>query len=317
MVSVELRRPDAFCFRVREPRPGWNVLVPTPGTGTVDLAVLLKEAPEFIALDSGRSLPAISFPFLDKDQAPGRLTIVLDTAGSIALAAAPAPNRESATALVRDALGAHVRFWRMPVDDFLKFAEQRLGQPVLPLLAERAGADWDEKTFRTGLEAGLRQGRFPLAILAAALDAELQAAATYLHEMNMTVRALGVEIYESWGVEILLPKVHLVPELAGKPVHRPMPPMGAAPLRPGFVTPPATAPKPATKPETKEEKKTTLFSFEPPPGFGKLDNVPMNGDKSEPAKSGTDKTGSGERVWSGTQAGVMAGKRPAPRPKQR
>jgi hypothetical protein len=140
------------------------------------------------------------------------------------------------------------------------------------------------------------------------------------------VTALGVEVYESWGVEVLLPRVHLVPDLAGKAVHRPMPPMGAAPFRPatGATAQPAgqspiVQPKPPARPEARpaEKEAKTVFAFEPPPGFGKLDGFAPMGEKQPPPKPEPDDARRDPRVWSGTQPGVMAGKRPAPRPKGR
>jgi hypothetical protein len=317
VVSAEQRKLDAFCFRVREQRSGWNVLVPVPGSGMVDLALLLRDAPEFIGMESGHALRSVSFPFADKDLTPGRLTLILDEAGSIALAAAPAPSRDSATALVRDVLAAHARFWRMGGEEFLKLAEQRLGKPVSVPMRQLAGTDWDEKSFRTGLEAGLQRGRFPVFVLAATLEPELLSAIGYLREMSLAVTALGVELYESWGVEVLLARSHVLPEMAGdrpRPLHRPMPPPGAAPAQAAAarpqVQPVATRP---VKPE--EPKARTTISFVPPPGFGSLDGIPPIGAKPEPAKPEPEEPQPASHIWSGTQPGVMAGKRPAPRPK--
>lgn len=294
--------------------------MPVPGTGAVDLFALLKQVPEFIGMAAGQAAGCVSFAISDADPNNLRLMLVLDEAGAIALACAPAKqDRVVATALVRDVLALTARLWRMPAPEFLALAERHSGKSVAAMMKEKAGSGWKEDVFRTGVERSLQQGRFPLAVLASVLDPELTDAVTYLRGMNSGVSALGAELYESWGIEVLVPKPHELSDFTGdrsKAVHRPAPP-------PKSVAPSVAAPKPtpaSTAPaqpatgKAPQDPATKSQNFEPPPGFGKFD---VQQEKTrqfiaEPPPSPTADPKS--NVWHGTQSGIMAGRRPPPKP---
>lgn len=323
MVSRQPPKLDAFCFRAKQERTGWNVLLPVPGAGAVDLFALLKQAPEFIGMAAGQSAASVSFAISDSDPNNLRLMLVLDEAGTVTLACAPAKqDRATATALVRDVLALTARLWRMPVLEFLALAERHSGKSAATVMKEKAGADWKEDVFRTGVERSLQQGRFPLSVLVSALEPELAEAVAYLRGMNCVVSALGAELYESWGVEVLLPKSHQLSDFTGdrsKAVQRPAPPpkSSAPPVTAQPVTakpnPSPTAPPPATSKPT-ELPVTKSQSFVPPPGFGKFDVQPEKARAAIPETPKPPTEDPQSRVWRGTQSGVMAGRRPPPKP---
>lgn len=326
MVTGQPSNLDAFCFRAKQERTGWNVLLPVPGAGAVDLHALLKQAPEFIGMAAGQATACVSFTISDADVNNLRLMLVLDEAGVITLACVPAKqDRVVVTALAREVLAMTARLWRMSLPEFLALAERHSGKSLAGAMKEKAGPDWKEDVFRAGVERGLQQGRFPLAVLVSKLEPELSDAITYLRGMNLAVSALAADLYESWGIEVLVPKPHQLSDFTGdrsKVVHRPAPP-------PKSVAPPVTAqPKPAaarpaqtsTAPaqpaagKPPQDPATKSQNFEPPPGFGKFDVQPEKTRQfiAEPPKAPTEDPK--DRVWHGTQSGTMAGRRPPPKP---
>ena len=193
------------------------------------------------------------------------------------------------------------------------------------MMKEKAGADWKEDVFRTGVERSLQQGRFPLSVLASALEPELTDALNYLRGMSFGVSALGAELYESWGIEVLVPKPHELSDFTGdrsKAVHRPAPPPKSvapsvtAPLKPAAPkpTPASTAPAQPAPGKPLQDRAMKSQNFEPPPGFGKFDVQQERTRQfiAEPPKPPTEDPES--RVWHGTQSGIMAGRRPPPKP---
>lgn len=294
-----------FCFRAREGRTGWNVVLPNPSGTAVDPAALFAQAPDFAVSDSGHPVARISIP-LAQDSAGLRLQVTVDEQGGIALAACPTkPDRAAAAALVRETLAFAGRYWRAGVEEFLKAVEPKLGKPLAAALKPKAGAGFDESQFRAGLGRSLELGRFPAFLLVSTLEGDMAAAVSYLHSLNIEVVALGVDVYESWGIEVALPHRHQLPTAAGgpaRPVARPTPP----PSRAQEPAPPRPA-APVSSPSTEAAPRPTQ-SFIPPPGFGKLEPD----SKPEPDREPT--IPAGPKVWDGTQAGVMAGKRPPPKP---
>ena len=240
MADTSDRRVDAFCFRAREARSGWNVVLPVPASTTVDVAALFAQSPEFIGMAGGRAGARVAAS-LGPDPAGLRLSVTVDGQGGIALVACPAKaDRATATALVREVLGFAGRYWRAGTDEFLKAVEPKLGKPLAAALKLKAGAGFDEGQLRAGLERSLGQGRFAVYVLVPELDGELAAAVAHLQSLNIEVAPLGVEVYESWGIEVALPRPLQLPAAAGGPA-RPTPP----PVRPAQKTSPG---QPAARP---------------------------------------------------------------------
>jgi hypothetical protein len=278
-------------------------------------------------MESGQAAARVAAPALDKDESGLRLSITIDGQGAIALVAVPQKqDGAAAAALVREVLALAGRLWNAPVSEFLKTFGTRLGRPVQAALAEKSGPGWDEKSWAAGLEQSLNSGRPSVYLLVQTLEPGLGQAAAHLCSLNLPVTVLGAELYRSWGIDVVLPRRHALTEAAGveraRAVQRPTPPpkpvaATAAARQPAEVRPrPAAAPvvtqaKPAA--QAPAQPVQTTQSFVPPPGFGSLEPAPAKPEAEPPVEAAPKKPEPATHIWSGTQPGVMAGKRPAPK----
>jgi len=227
----------AFCFRVKQERPGWSVLQPVPAKTTVDLAALLRGAPEFLGMDGGAASCRAAVMLSERDEA--RVLAAIDEAGGISLVGCPAQlTRGALTAVVQELLAFTGRLWRMPLEEFSAMLEKGLGRSLGDYFSGRAASGWSESGFRAGLEQSLERGRFPVVLLLADVNADVVGAIAHLKFHNLAVSSLGVELYESSGVEVVVPKVLAVAEPGprdeeepARPVPRPTSPQPRSPQR--------------------------------------------------------------------------------------
>jgi hypothetical protein len=137
-----------------------------------------------------------------------RLVAALDEAGGITLVGCPAQlTRAALTAVVQEVLVFTGRLWRMPPEEFSTVFEQRLGQSLGDYFSSRAEIGWSESGFRSGLGQCLERGRFPVVLLLSGSNQDVVEAVAHLKSHNLEVKPLGVELYESSGVEIVVPRV--------------------------------------------------------------------------------------------------------------
>jgi hypothetical protein len=295
--------------------------LPTPGNGTYDTAALVREAPEFLGMDSQAARRFIAVPANPADQGGTRLMLVVDDAGGIALAGCPTKTDcETCTAMARGIVELQARMWRMSSEQFFKTFQAGPGKTLAAAMVEKVGSEFSELTFRAGIDQSLAQGMFPVFVVLHSLDTEAADALAYLRSLNLSVKGFGVDLYESWGVEVALPKLLTTPEAPRpdaaekpKPVARPMPPPtkptpqpAASPRPPGPATAVPQTARPATTqtqptPKPAEVRPTEAASPRPEPQF-QIQPEPEPPPQNE------------RRVWDGTRPGVMAGRRPPPKP---
>lgn len=324
------RPGDAFCFRVKEEREAWSVLLPIPSRSATDISRLAVEAPEFLGMDGSGPAVRLTVPVPGGDQSGCRVMAAIDEVGGIMVVGCPLKgDRAACTALVRETIAWYGRFWRMTYEQFDAMAAKVLGRPLVDSVAEASGAQFDEAKFRAGIVQVLDKGRFPVIILLDKLDGEATEALTFLRSLDMDLKVFGVELYESWGVEVALPKLLSVGEPAresgsGRGVARPAPPPGRQPPPPRFLTSMSTQnvaqigrPEPQPEPPVQQEWKPTpnperpwatqpAPKIEPSPEPRPVQAAPS---VPPPRPSASTKT-----VWDGSMPGVMAGKRPPPKP---
>jgi hypothetical protein len=223
---------------VRQERSGWNVLQPIPAKTTVDLAALVCGAPEFLGMDGGAATCQAAVVLSERSDV--RLVAALDEAGGITLVGCPAQlTRGALTSVVQEVLVFTGRLWRMPPEEFSAVFEQRLGQSLGDYFSSRADIGWSENGFRSGLGQCLERGRFPVVLLLTGANQDVVDAVVHLKSHNLEVKPLEVELYESSGVEIVVPRV-----LA---VAAPGPYEGKEPTKPG---PRSTPTQPQTPPRS-------------------------------------------------------------------
>jgi hypothetical protein len=312
----------AFCFRLKQERPGWNVLLPIPAKTIVDLAALVREVPEFLSMDGGGA-PCRAAVLLS-EQGDARVLAGIDEAGGICLVGYPAQvTREVLTVVVRELLVLTGRLWRMPLEEFAAVLEQRLGRSLGEHFVGKAAKDWSEAGFRAGLRQSLEQGRFPVVLLLAGTNKDAIEAMAHLKSHGIALKPLGVFLYESWGIEVVVPKVLAIAELGlhegaeqAKSVPRPAPPPPRMPPRRFQTGQPSVAqigasepgqqsgPAPAVEMPWAHQQvpKPAVAPGPAPVGPRPAQSQPVP--KPAPAE---------KPVWDGSMPGVMAGKRPPPK----
>jgi hypothetical protein len=298
------------------------VLLPIPAKTTVDLAALAREVPEFLGMD-GDGAPCRAAVLLS-EQGDARVLAAIDEAGGICLVGYPAQlTREVLTVVARELIVLSGRLWRMPLEEFAAVLEKGLGRSLGEHFAGRATKDWSEAGFRAGLRQSLERGRFPVVLLLAGTNKELVEAIVHLKSHNLAVKPLGVELYESWGIEVVVPKVLVIAEFGmhegteqAKAVPRPAPPPPRTPQRSqlssaqvaNFGMPqPAqqSGPAPATQMPWANQPAPGQTAAPRPASVEQKPVQPQPIPKSAPAV---------KPVWDGSMPGVMAGKRPPPKP---
>ena len=340
----------AFCFRVKQERPGWNLLQPVPSKTTVDLAALVCGAPEFLGLGSGEAPCQAAVVLSERGDA--RVVAAVDEFGRITLVGCPGQlTRDALTTVAQELLVFNGRLWRMPSEEFSSVFEKRLGQSLGDYFSNRAAIGWAENGFRSGLGRSLERGRFPVVLLLTDSNQEVVEAVAHLKSHNIEVKSLGVELYESSGVEIVMPMVLEVGE-PGLPadkepawlVPRPTPHQPRTPTRPQFSTagPGVAEPAPARKMPWSDQPAPPVVEIESAPIDQAADtSVSASPMPTEPAPAAqmpwpeepappvsevapppaqskpvtavpppAPRPVAARPVWDGTMPGVMAGKRP-------
>jgi len=173
------------------------------------------------------------------ERGEARVLAAIDEAGGISLVGCPAQlTRGALTAVVQELLVFTGRLWRMPPEEFSSVLEKGLGRSPGDYFSGRAAIGWSENGFRAGLRKSLERGRFPVVLLLAESSQDVVEAVAHLKSHNLAVKPLGVELYESLGVEVVVPKVLTVAELGPREgeeparlVPRPTPPQPRTPQR--------------------------------------------------------------------------------------
>jgi hypothetical protein len=222
------------------------------------MAALVCSAPEFLGMDGGEAPCQAAVVLSERGNA--RVAIAVDEAGGITLVGCPGQlTRDALTTVAQELLVFTGKLWRMPADEFASVFEKRLGQSLDDYFSHRVAIGWSENGFRSGLGRTLDRGRFPVVMLLPDSNQEVGEAVAHLRAHNIEVRLLGVELYESSGVEIVMPRSlevaepgPRVDEEPARPVQRPAPVQPRAPTRPPIPTvrPSVTEPAARTEPAT-------------------------------------------------------------------
>ena len=174
------------------------------------------------------------------ERGDARVVAAIDEFGGITLVGCPGKlTRDALTTVVQELIVFTGRLWRMPSEEFSSVFEKRLGQSLGDYFSNRAAIGWSENGFRSGLGRSLERGRFAVVLLLSDSNPEVVEAVAHLKSHNVEVKPLGVELYESSGVEIVMPRVLEVSEPEpyearepAKPGSRPTPYQPWTPTRP-------------------------------------------------------------------------------------
>ena len=323
--------------------PGWAILHPVPSKTTVDLAALVCSAPEFLGVNSSEAPCQAAVVLSERGDA--RVVAAVDEVGGITLIGCPAQlTRDALTAVTQELLVFTGRLWRMPSEEFSSVFEKRLGEGLGDYFSKRIVIGWSESGFHSGLGQSLERGRFPVVLLLNDSNQEVVEAIAHLKSHNIEVRLLGVELYESSGVEIVMPRMlevavpepyeEMVPARLGlRPTqHEPRTPTRLQPSTAGsrvIESTPSPGPAPdremswsnePSPPLVETELAATDQSADPSVALSptQTELVPVremswSGQSAQPLSDIVPPPAprpAAAREWDGSMPGVMAGKRP-------
>ncbi len=196
------------CIRVTRAQDRWQLVSSSVQSDQqLDTVQLVTQAPEFLGmLNPKQGVPRAAM--VAPNSSSGRVVIAIDDKGGIQLAACPERADEGKlSALIGDLLATGGRFWHQGYESVAKPFEDKLGKPLADLVGARVGKDWSQDSFRAGVERSLKQGRFPIVVIARELNKALEDMLDYLENMNLKVKPLGLEHSSNNGVEIIRPRL--------------------------------------------------------------------------------------------------------------
>ncbi len=272
----------------------------------VELPLLLERWPDFLNLfGNGRSPFRIVVPVARYFKLNSPVLIGVQESGEISIVGCPEEESGSAyTMLVADILALGARLWRMSYEQFSSMISELVGGSLEELMLERSSATWDFEVFQPVVTTNLRQGRFPVLIVADNPQGEVEEIIRYLKERNISAGLITYSLWKSDGIMIIEPVASVLTEL------KPVSPVSAVP-------PPSQTSQPVvedSKAKVWEEERVTApaVQVEEPvnlsPPQPEVD-IPAGALPTEPAKKVA------KPPSPGTKPGVMAGKRPPPKPK--
>ncbi len=213
---------DQFC--VRGTAGGWQPFVPAAAELAVDIPELVTNVPEFLSMTGSgpqfRAAMRAEFPA----QRPGQVLVALGEDGRVVLVACPQEDGpEAYSTMVADLLAAGGRLWRRDYEALAAEFRQALGSDLATAIQQRAGGNWQAQAFAQNVEAKLKQGRFPVFVVVPALAPEASEAISYLRSMNLEVKVLGVDTFQSGGIQAAAPTTSVRPATPGKSKPAPQP----------------------------------------------------------------------------------------------
>ncbi|MEO0085809.1 MAG: hypothetical protein ABIK37_04180 [candidate division WOR-3 bacterium] len=250
-----------FCVRVRKPTRDWVRFPDKPGGQKVDRLELLRQAPEFLGMDTtGRPAPRIAFVLPPSPS--NRVLVAIDEAGGVRLAGVPDHDAAGGLAtMVSELLAGGGRLWHMKLEQAEKLFDAALGSGLEATIAARVGSAWSEQKFRRGLTDSLEKGRFPIILVAERHDDATSEVVNYLRNMNLPVGLMVCELFEADGIEIVRPRVLVALEPSAAPESQPETSAAPAPsgaavrsvIPPGPSFTPTVAARQVSRPSTPKD----------------------------------------------------------------
>ncbi|MFO7675737.1 MAG: hypothetical protein R6X12_05440 [bacterium] len=214
-----------YCVRIAKLRDQWRLFTLERAEDVIDAAQLVIDVPEFVGLlQPGGPLPRAAIVAPSSNS--GRVVLTVDDGGRLQLIGCPHDGDDAELAMVMgDLLSIGGRLWRQPYASVAGPFEQQLGVPLENWISDRVGDGWAGENFQRSVERGLRDGRFPVVIVARRVSTALLDMLNYMRNMNIEVSVVGYEYIRSGGIEMVAPvqlegqAVQQDPEPAVEPVR--------------------------------------------------------------------------------------------------
>lgn len=295
-------------IRARTPEPEWQVFPFSFGGGgsadlkAVEIPELIRRKPEFLNFGERTAAPFRVAVWVSKVFGVNSPVLVaVDEAGGVFLVGCPDESRPDAyRTVVADILTVSTRFWRMSYEQFSQIFTVGEDASLEELMLLRSRADWDFEQFQPVVMANLEKGRFPVLIVTAHPAGEVQQVLEYLRGMNLTVMMVSYSLLVRGGLLVVEPKTPSRPEVGDSSGGAGKSTISVSTGILGKEPPVAEPPGDITPSQVGEVEKVVESPAQ---------SVPAGALPTEPAKKVAKPPGPG------TKPGVMAGKRPPPKPK--
>lgn len=259
-----------FCVRVNKPVAEWVRFPNQPGEQKVDRLQLLREAPEFLAMDAtDRPPPRVAFVLPPSPS--GRVLVAIDEFGGLRLVGVPDHDAAGGlAAMVSELLADGGRLWHMKLEQAEAAFNAALGRQLETAVAARAGSAWSAQKFRRGLAESLERGKFPVILVAERHDDATGEIVDYLRNMNLPVGLVVCELFAAGGIEITRPRVLVAaepaaaanPQVEEAPTQPPAGPAVRSVIPPGPSFTPSVSARVVSGPATSTPKNYPPFPTE-------------------------------------------------------
>lgn len=194
---------------------GWSFAEAVSAKAETELQELLAESPSLIPIDqirSGVSPLVVAVRELGLPGSGNTDVIAVTADGEIAVIECKlAANAESKRKVIGQILEYAAYLWKMEYEELDRRVRQRRGLPLARLVEEAIAGEWDEASFRGGIEQSLAKGCFLLVIVVDEINEELQRIVRYVNECGQadySLHALELRLFRAEGLDLLVPHLH-------------------------------------------------------------------------------------------------------------
>lgn len=199
----------------RKDSRSWEFAEPIGARAETQLQELLAESPSLIPVDQireGVSPLLVAVRELGLPGSGNTDVIAVTADGDIALIECKlAVNAESKRKVIGQILEYAAFLWEMSYEELDGRVQQRRGKPLARLVEEAVAGEWDEGSFRAGVEQSLASGAFLLVIVVDAINEELRRIVRYVNECgraDYSLHALELRLFRTEGLDLLVPHLH-------------------------------------------------------------------------------------------------------------
>jgi hypothetical protein len=200
----------------------WNPVESKPFTDEEGLKKLLVESPQILPAEDLEVSFLVAIP--EFGLGTGSTDILAFSAdGDIAIIECKlSSNPDIKRRVIGQILEYASYLWRMSYEQVDGKVNEKQGKSLVELVRNKAGGEWNEENFRSGVKNSLEKGEFFLIIAVDEINDELKRIVQYVNECGnpaYSLHALEMRRFQTGDVEILIP--HLFPE--SKEIPRPPP----------------------------------------------------------------------------------------------
>ena len=180
-----------------------------------ELQKLLIESPSLIPIDEIRERVSPLVFAIDEFGLPGSGNtdiISFSPDGDIAIIECKlATNPDAKRKVIGQILEYAAYLWKMSYDELNVRIRKLRGKDLVELIQESIAGEWDEESFRNGINQSLKNGSFILIIVVDEVNEELKRIIRYINECSesaFSLHAIEMRRFKSENIEILVPHLY-------------------------------------------------------------------------------------------------------------